>query len=252
MKISIITIVKNCETLIEQTIKSVVNQTFTDFEYIVIDGGSTDNTLSVIESYKKKITKVVSEPDNGISDAFNKGILLAKGDWLLFLNAGDCFPKETILTDVAPNLPVDKKISLVYGKIANVNFSGKILKVSGDCNYRKKVRWHMPFPHQATFHRKTLFEKYGLYDLSFKRAMDYEFILRIKHLKAVFIPVIVSNMLLGGISQSNYYALFKECKKAHELHFNTNVQVVWMHYFYMLWRVRLILIVRKVIGKSLK
>jgi hypothetical protein len=109
----------------------------------------------------------------------------------------------------------------------------------------------MPFPHQSTFHRKTLFDTYGFFDLSFKRTMDYEFILRIKKLNALFIPNVISYMLLGGVSQTNYKALFKELERAHRMHFPDSVLNVKMHYFYMLWRVRLILVVRFIFGKRL-
>ena len=94
MKVSIITISYNAEKTLEQTIKSVINQTYKNIEYIIIDGGSTDNTLNIINNNEAKITKWISEPDKGLYDAMNKGAELAQGDYLIFMNAGDTFVDE--------------------------------------------------------------------------------------------------------------------------------------------------------------
>jgi glycosyltransferase involved in cell wall biosynthesis len=252
MKISIITIVKNGKDLIERTLQSVVNQTYNDFEYIVIDGLSDDGTLECITRYKQKITKLISEKDAGISDAFNKGIKNSSGKWIMFLNAGDYFAKTTFIEDIVKVLATSGDMDIVYGKINVVNGNGDCLKTAGDADYMGKIRWHMPFPHQATFHNRRLFDELGMYDLSFKRAMDYEFILRKKKLKVKYVPMIFSNMLAGGVSQSNYKALFNECFRAHRLHYRDSGIIVFSHYLYMLWRVRIILLVRFLIGKEIK
>jgi glycosyltransferase involved in cell wall biosynthesis len=205
----------------------------------------------ILQKYRGKIATLVSEPDKGISDAFNKGIKAATGDWILFLNAGDYFPDTTTLETIGPHLDQSLSVNVVYGRIAYVNKHGEILKYRGDEHYKKRITWYMPFPHQSTFHRRSLFDTYGYFDCTFKRAMDYEFVLRVKNLNAVYTPLVISHMLLGGVSQTDYAALFKECERAHLMHFS-NVRIfVWGYYKMMLYRVRLILLIRFIIRRRL-
>ncbi len=114
-KISIVTVCYNAERNIEKTILSVINQTYDNIEYIVIDGGSNDGTLSVINKYASKIDKVISEPDKGIYDAMNKGITLAKGDWINFMNAGDSYVDSCVLKLVSDN--INSNCDMIYGDI---------------------------------------------------------------------------------------------------------------------------------------
>ena len=248
--ISIVTVIKNEKEIVEKTIKSVLSQTYKDFEYIVVDGGSEDGSLDVLKRYKERITKLISERDRGISDAFNKGINNTSGKWLLFLNVGDQLIQNNVLEMIVPILKMNQTSDIVFGKINIVNKKGEVLKQIGDANYKKKMRWHMPFPHQATFHNRDLYRKYGMYDLSFKVAMDYELIIRNKDIKALFVPITITNMLTGGVSQTNYRRLFLECRRAHNMHYRDNKFKVIVKYGYMLWRVRFILLIRKLIKRQ--
>lgn len=207
MKLSIITICYNAERVIEKTIQSVLAQKFKNFEFIIIDGKSTDNTLSIIEKYKSKIDILVSEKDLGIFNAQNKGILKASGEYLFFLNAGDCFFEPETLERVFSNSSSE---DIIYGDI--VNDWGK------DDNYWKqkglqfrgypdvidyKYWFHDFLCHQVTFIKKSLFDRYGLYDETYKYAADHDFFYRVwfkKEISKKHIPVIITLYEMSGVS----------------------------------------------------
>ncbi len=202
--LTIITVNLNNVKGLEKTVKSVINQTSCDFEFIIIDGASTDGSRDVIELYREKITYSISETDNGIYHAMNKGIAAAKGEYLLFLNSGDWLASDTVLEQAFSQ-----------------SFTEDI--VSGDIFFydtvKEEVRWHVPspekltaktlflgtLPHQATFMKRSLFETYGLYNESLKIASDWLFFLEVllehgcsyRHL-----PVTVSYFAMDGISCS--------------------------------------------------
>lgn len=168
-KISVVTVCYNAVDTIEKTILSVINQTYEKVEYIIIDGASKDGTIDIIHKSMGKIHVFVSEPDKGIYDAMNKGIKIATGDYILFMNAGDAFVNNNILEYICKNYNFDKDI--IYGSI------NKCLK---DCYYVyrpypiEEMKWHMILPHQATF-VKTAYHKKHLFDVSFKSSGDYNF-----------------------------------------------------------------------------
>jgi glycosyltransferase involved in cell wall biosynthesis len=191
--ISIITINYNRKDDLEKTLISVVNQSFKHFEYIVIDGGSNDGSLSVIQDYIANITKWVSEPDKGIFDAMNKGISLSTGEYLLFLNGGDTFLNNDSL-GLAVSYLNGLKEDIIYGDIlVEMSFGGNIV-----FNYPEKLSFkyflQRDLPHQATFIKRKLFDDYGMYDISHKISADWSFfILTIckynasyKHIPCVF------------------------------------------------------------------
>ncbi|HME44403.1 MAG TPA: glycosyltransferase family 2 protein [Syntrophorhabdales bacterium] len=150
--ISIITVVLNGENCLEQTIKSVLGQNYPAKEYVVIDGGSTDGTLNIINKYASQLTQWVSEPDRGIYDAMNKGVDLASGDWLIFMNAGDEFFDEETLMKTARYLTDD--VDLVYGDAWFYGTRGRLLT----CDHLK-----MRVIHQSLLYRKRLHEEVGRY-----------------------------------------------------------------------------------------
>ena len=210
--ISVITIVYNDVKHIEQTINSVLEQEYDNFEYIIIDGGSDDGSSQIIKRHEEKLFFWASEPDDGIADAFNKGLEKSNGDWIIFINSGDTFFSTTVLSEML--LCLDKKYDLVYGKVVLVDDCGGIIKSSGrDFNQRQFLRY-MTIPHQACFHKASLFKELGQYDISFKIAMDYEFLLRKKGIEAFFVDILISRMLIGGISQQNEYRVLKEYRRA--------------------------------------
>ena len=173
MKLSIITINFNNRNGLKRTIESVVSQTFQDFEWFLIDGGSSDGSKEIIENYKANFTYWCSESDKGVYDAMNKGILRAKGEYCLFLNSGDWLLNENVLKDVFLK---GHKSDILVGWIERMKHGKRILDKG--FNTDKITIRHLlrnSLPHQATFIKRDLFEKYGLYDDTLKIVSDWKF-----------------------------------------------------------------------------
>lgn len=205
-RISIITVCYNCESEIEKTILSVINQTYPNIQYIIIDGGSTDSTLKIINKYRNKISIVLSEKDNGIYDAMNKGIDLSDGIWINFMNAGDTFYNNNVIHDIFENKKYQADI--IYGSaIYNYGF-GEILKKPSSIQTINKF---MGFCHQSTFINTYVMKKYK-YNLKYKIVADYDFFLKVYKLgyKFIEIPQIVSIYeRSNGISSGKNLKLYK-------------------------------------------
>lgn len=208
MKISIITVVyNNCKT-ISDTIQSVLSQKYNDIEYIVIDGESTDGTIDIIEKYDKYIDIIVSEKDEGIYDAINKGIKVASGDIIGLLHSDDVFTSDQVISRVGHTF-YDLNIDSTYGDLIYVdkNNSDKIIRKwrSGKYDRNKFLYGWMP-PHPTFFVKRNMFEKYGFYDLSFRSAADYELMLRFLfkyQISSYYIPEILVKMRIGGKSNES-------------------------------------------------
>lgn len=225
MKISLITVSYNSDETIEETIQSVLSQVNVDLEYIIIDGGSTDGTLAIIDKYKDKIDILISEKDNGIYDGMNKGLQAATGDVIGILNSDDVFASNSVLEQVG-NTFKESKADALYGDLVYVDrFDLDIVKrkwVSGI--YRKgdfKKGW-MP-PHPTFYVKKEIYSKFGLFNLDFTSAADYEIMLRFIHkenIDLVYLPSIMVKMRQGGQSNasfSNRVKANREDKKAWEV-----------------------------------
>ena len=199
--ISVITVVRNGESHIEQTITSIVNQTYKHLEYIIIDGNSTDKTVEIIKKYDDKISYWVSEKDGGIYDAMNKGIQKATGSWLLFINADDFLLDNDTLSEVAPYLSQTDSL-VAYGDVAIIYASGTEI-VRGDEWHNLKdyfLNVRMNISHQGEFHAAKLFEN-RLYDTQFKIVADYDILLSyLKYHDAFHIPLTVAKMRAIGVS----------------------------------------------------
>jgi glycosyltransferase involved in cell wall biosynthesis len=204
--LSIITVNLNNADGLRKTIESVVNQLYSDFEYIIIDGGSTDGSVDVIREYTNKITYWISEPDSGIYNAMNKGILKAKGVYLNFLNSGDWFLDQTILQKL---FSIDYNADILYGDVNHVNENG-ILKLYSSYmeeNITLAYFYKHEFSHQAAFIRRHLFSS-GLYDESFKIVSDWKFFIdRIvfKNCSIKKINLVIINYNMSGISTQIEY-----------------------------------------------
>lgn len=207
MEISIITVVFNDRVGIKKTIDSVRSQTNHIFEFIVIDGGSTDGTVDIIRENLDLIDYWVSEHDSGIYNAMNKGIKAAHCDWLIFLNAGDSFYGKTALAKMAPYIQ-DRSYSVVYGKIMQCyerrNEVGEnIIKKEAPDIVDFVIR---TIPHQAAFIQKKLFEKYGFYDETYRLAADQIFFMQtigVYHEKCRFVDIVVAYFMMGGRNEKN-------------------------------------------------
>lgn len=175
-KLSVITINKNNSKGLEETIKGVISQTFTDFEYIIIDGASKDDSVSVIKKYEDNITSWISEPDKGIFNAMNKGVLRATGEYIQFSNSGDWFVNPDVLSNVFKN---DPKEDIIFGNIIKMKDGVNTLdKGIGTSNVTFYHLFLGTINHPATFARRELFEKYGLFNEKYKYVNDWEWLIR--------------------------------------------------------------------------
>lgn len=200
--LSVITAVRNGMPYVEQTINSVLMQNYRALEYIVIDGGSTDGTVDVIKSHESGIVKWISESDEGIADAFNKGLSFATGDYLLFLNSDDALANPNVLNAMAKRIVESGSPALIYGDCDVLDRdSDKILYRAAIKFSRNGLRRGQMLPHPSLFANRSYFEKYGSFDARFKIAMDYEWLLRggLKE-RIVHVPLLVTNVRTGGIS----------------------------------------------------
>ena len=205
MKVSIITSVYNNKATIKDAIESVLNQTYKNIEYIIVDGGSTDGTIDVIKKYQDKISKFVSESDNGIYDGLNKGIKLATGDIIAFLHSDDEYYFTDIIEKIIKKFQ-ENNCDGVYGDLIYVNEKNKIVRYwkSGEFSVEKLKKGWMP-PHPTLFLRKKIYDKYGFFSLDYKISADYDFMLRVlrDNPKLVYIPEILYKMKLGGASNKS-------------------------------------------------
>jgi glycosyltransferase involved in cell wall biosynthesis len=202
-KITIITVVYNAKSLIEQTIKSILQQTYPFIEYIIIDGASTDGTLEIIEQYRSKIAVVRSEKDLGIYDAMNKGLKLATGDYVLFINAGDLLASPNILSSVFDKTP---EADVYYGDTEIIDIQGnslgeRRLKPPASLNWRS-LRFGMCVSHQSFIAKRSLCD---FYNLNYKVSSDIDWVIRVLRKSRVIIHVhqTISKFLEGGSSSGN-------------------------------------------------
>lgn len=211
MKISVVTVCFNAADLIEKTIKSVVNQTHPDVEYIVIDGNSTDGTVEIIQKYDDRIDFWISEKDKGIYDAMNKGIAAATGDYIIFMNAGDKFSDENVLAKVAPKLGHHTVVSGLWNRCyANGHIKGASPKKL------ESFRVEMPICHQATFIRLD-YHKENPFNTSFKLSADYDFFYKAWRHNEKFLyikDIIVDFLEAEGASTENITTSVMEREKA--------------------------------------
>lgn len=179
-KFSIITVTYNAEAVLEDTIQSVISQTYRHVEYIIIDGASKDGTLGIIEKYRNRIHHLVSEPDRGLYDAMNKGLALATGDYLCFLNAGDSFHEDDTLQQMVHTLTNAELPDVIYGETALVDKERHFLRMrrlsAPEVLTWKSFRQGMLVCHQAFFAKRSLVV---LYDLNYRFSADFDWCIRI-------------------------------------------------------------------------
>jgi glycosyltransferase involved in cell wall biosynthesis len=230
-KISIITIVFNDRLGLEKTAQSVWEQLYPNIEYLIIDGASTDGTREFIQANKRKVEYWVSEPDNGIADAFNKGVKAAKGEWIVMLNAADYFQNNRVVDQMIPYLYSNRDADIVYGKLTEVDAQGNPGKSFGKPFDKKAFQRECTIIHPATFHNRSFFESNGLFSLDFKIAMDYEIFLRKKDLKAVFADEFITYMEKGGVSQVNPSRTYREFNEVKRLHLGKSEMALAKDYY---------------------
>jgi glycosyltransferase involved in cell wall biosynthesis len=198
--ISIITVSFNSVDTIEQTILSVIDQDFKDYEYIIIDGGSTDGTIDIIKRYHNQISLWISEPDRGIYDAMNKGLNLAQGKFISLLNSDDWFEQNS-LNYVANSYQLTPNVDIFHGLLKFIDINDEPDSIIG--HYSSYLNKGM-IEHPTCFIKKDLYDRVGLFDLNYKSASDYDWMLRASRAgaKFLFIPKIFTNFRRGGMSSS--------------------------------------------------
>ncbi len=227
MKISIITISFNAKATIEKTLQSVANQLYKNIEHIVVDGGSKDNTLEICNSFPH-VSKIISEPDKGVYDAFNKGLKLATGDIIGFLNADDVFFNENSVQEIVKAFS-ENKTDIVYGNLDYINDNGKIIRNWISRPYEIGLMKKAWMPAHPTFYcKKEVYDRLGGYNDSFKIGGDFELCLRfleVNKVPSIYLNKKLVKMLVGGISNSGLkskWTIYKEELRAFRLH---NIQV---------------------------
>ena len=211
-KISVVTVVYNSAALIENTVKSIINQSYSHIEYIVVDGGSTDGTIDILNRYKKNISTLISEPDRGIYDAMNKGIRLATGDFVVFINSGDKFSSPDILEKIFSN-PDAAQADVIYGDTDITDSDGNIIH-SRRHRPPETLDWKsfkrgMLVCHQSFIARRNLIDSY---DLTYRYAADFDWCIRIlKKSKSVHNSrQVISLFLEGGQTRKTIVPGLKE------------------------------------------
>lgn len=210
--ISIITASYNSGKTIRMTLQSVLSQTYDSYEYIIIDGKSTDCTLDIIKEYQEKFDgklKVVSEEDNGIYDAWNKGVKLASGEWICFLGSDDML-YDNALEIYAKNMnAADESINYISSKVELVTANLNLIKVIGK-PWSNKMKSYCVIAHVASMHRRKLFDN-ELFSLKYKICSDYDFLLRNYYkIKPLFIDCVTAKMRIGGISNTSAWNALRE------------------------------------------
>lgn len=227
MKISIITVCYNSEKYLEDAIKSVLNQTYKNIEYIIVDGNSKDNSLNIIKHYEPLFEgkmKWISEKDKGIYDAMNKGVNLATGDYIGLINSDDFLANNNVIENIVKEV-INSNAEAIYGDLEFINpeENNKVVRVWKDIEYNEeliKKGWHPAHP--TLYLKKDIYKKIGLFSLNYKIAADYDLMLRVFEKykpKTKYINKVLVKMRVGGVSTSGIKSkviIMKECSQAWE------------------------------------
>lgn len=215
-RVSIITATYNADAFLADCIESIIDQTYPCIELIIIDGGSTDNTLSIIEHYRKHINFFVSELDRGIYDAWNKGLAVATGDWIAFVGADDILlPNAITLYIDHIRQHSDKNMEFVSSRIQLVKTDLAVINEVGSPWVWETFKIRMATYHLGCLHSRSLFEIYGNFDINYKISGDYELLLRAKEkLRTSYINEVTAQMRIGGVSNKFLYKTIEETYQA--------------------------------------
>ena len=209
-KISVITVCFNSEDTIRDTVQSVLSQDYDNIEYIVIDGASKDSTMDIIREYEDQIDIIVSEKDNGIYDAMNKGIRLSSGDFVGILNSDDVYAKTDIISKIADSFYENPDVDAVYGDLLYVDRSDldKVVRTYPSDGFKAwKMRFGFMLPHPTFYARRELFDSLGFYQTDYRVAADFELLSRFisKGIQLRRVPETFVKMRDGGISSTGFW-----------------------------------------------
>jgi glycosyltransferase involved in cell wall biosynthesis len=215
LKISIITITYNSAKTVEDTVRSVLSQDYPDIEYIIVDGLSKDSTLSILQKYSTRISRIISEKDKGLYDALNKGITAATGDVVGMLHSDDTYTDSTVISKIANLFKNDANVDGVYADLVFVDRVNpdKVLRtwIAGEYKEGAFKKGWMP-PHPTFFVKRKLYEKFGLFNIGLKLSADYELMLRFIHknkIRVSYLPEVIVKMRMGGISNTSLFVKIK-------------------------------------------
>ncbi|MCX6187742.1 MAG: glycosyltransferase family 2 protein [Bacteroidetes bacterium] len=241
--ISLVTVCFNAENLIADTLQSAINQTYKNIELVIVDGNSMDNTLNVVKRFENHIGTLISESDNGIYDAMNKGIKAAKGDWVYFLNAGDSLINNHILDDVF-NQELPSDCLFIYGKVQTLNEPTGVDYLAGNKVTFSDFYSKYPICHQATFTHKEAFKTFGFYDTNYKLAADTEWFARLfkyNSNQTLFINKTIAHYDIQGATYVKRMQGYREYLSFGFKHFPFFVSVKNVLFYPLLWlKVKLI------------
>lgn len=234
--VSVVTISLNAEKHIEQTIRSVISQVYKNIEYIIVDGKSTDNTLNIIEKYRGHITRFVSEKDNGIADAMNKGSAMASGDFVIFLHADDYFASEHSLKNAVKYLKNDNGLATCDILACDILYGKRLTRLTPR-GFNFWMYFKTGIYHQGALSSRQLLLNMGGFDTRFRIAMDYDFFLRAynSHAKIKYAPLILSVMRDTGIgSRTDWRGLTERFIEEFKVHKKNRSIPIIGYWFYWL------------------
>jgi glycosyltransferase involved in cell wall biosynthesis len=215
-----VTVVRNGGPTLERALASVLGQSYAPIEYIIVDGASTDGTIEVIRRFEHRLALWISEPDQGISEAFNKGIAASSGELIGLLNADDWMEPEQVAHAVAALEA--SGADFVFGDLAVHDASGEVShRIRGDADYARRLATGMPaVSHPTVLARRSAYERIGLFDLRCRVAMDYDWLLRAERAgcRGVYAPEVVAHMSLGGVSDERYLRALAEVRDISRRH----------------------------------
>lgn len=253
--LSIIIATYNSEKTLKATLESLLNQSFTDFEVIIIDGLSTDNTLNIIKENEQKFGVLNipyywnTEKDSGIYDAWNKGLKKVNTNWIAFLGSDDTYyPNALELYNKKINENLD--INYICSQVEYIDNNGKILKILGNpYKYNQMIRY-MNIAHVGSFHHKSLFEKFGNYNTTYKIVADYDFFMKCgKNIQPAYFEIITAQMLNSGISNNNTKIVYSEILKIQLSHKHITKMQSYFEYYYAFLRIAKNKVTYKLLGR---
>lgn len=242
--ISLVIATRNAAAHLPRCLDSLRRQTFRDFEVIVMDGGSTDGTVAIVEAARDVVSVFRSEPDRGIYSAWNKGLDAARGEWIGFLGADDWLWDERALEQLEPQLrAAQPRCRVVYSRLRQVDARGRVAEELGEPweRARERFRSHVCLPQPGLMHRRSLFETHGRFDESFQLAGDYELLLReLKTADALYVPALTVGMELGGKTSSpeHFLQLQREVARALGMHGLAPPRLLWAWWTLSAWLYR--------------
>jgi glycosyltransferase involved in cell wall biosynthesis len=238
--VTVVTAVRNAAPVVARTIRSILAQSYPRIDYVVVDGCSTDGTVDVIRQFQRGIAQWVSAPPAGIADAFNRGVGLARGQYLIFVNAGDWLEPDHIETAVAI-LDSNPDKAFVFGDVIHYQDDRPLYLAKGSNNYRRPPRFTMSgLTHPGLLCRRTLFEAVGLFDTRYRSSMDFDWLVRVHAAghEGLYTDRLHANMSLGGISDAQGLMALRENRIA-AIRAGMDPLTCWCGYLVFAGRLRL-------------